>query len=100
MGSIVHDTPALEVWSGVLAKARSELPDTTIVMWFSDVQPVRLADEILTLSVPSPLVRERLQHHHLGIIEDAAEQLLGHPVKIEFEVTEGAAIHWVTRRSR
>jgi hypothetical protein len=54
MGSIVHDTPALEVWSGVLAKARSELPDTTIVMWFSDVQPVRLADEILTLSVPSP----------------------------------------------
>jgi len=90
MGSIVHDTPALEVWSGVLAKARSELPDTTIVMWFSDVQPVRLADEILTLSVPSPLVRERLQHHHLGMIEDAAEQLLGHPVKIEFEVTEGS----------
>src|SRR6185436_11305104 len=72
------------------AKARSELPDTTIVMWFSDVQPVRLADEILTLSVPSPLVRERLQHHHLGMIEDAAEQELGHPVKIEFEVTEGS----------
>jgi len=90
MGSIVHDTPALDAWSGVLAKARSELPDTTIVMWFSDVQPVRLNEEVLTLSVPSPLVRERLQHHHLALIEDAAAQTLGHPVKIEFEVSEGS----------
>ncbi len=90
MGSIVHDTPALDAWSGVLAKARSELPDTTIVMWFSDVQPLRLDEEALTLSVPSPLVRERLQHHHLGLIEDAAAQTLGHPVKIEFEVSEGS----------
>src|ERR1051326_1813617 len=58
-------------------------------MWFSDVQPVRLNEEVLTLSVPSPLVRERLQHHHLALIEDAAAQTLGHPVKIEFEVSEG-----------
>jgi chromosomal replication initiator protein len=90
MGSIVHDTPAIDAWSGVLVKARSELADTTIVMWFSDVQPVRLDDEVLTLSVPSPLVRERLQHHHLGLIEEAAASTIGHPVKIEFEVTEGS----------
>ena len=95
MGSIVHDTPALETWSGVLAKARSELPDTTIVMWFSDVQPVRLDEEVLTLSVPSPLVRERLQHHHLALIEDAAAQALGHPVKIEFEVCQSPHMYAV-----
>jgi chromosomal replication initiator protein len=89
MGSVTHDAAALEVWSGVLARARSELPDTTIVMWFSDVQPVDLVDEVLTLSVPSPLVRERLQHHHLALIEDAAAQAVGHPVKIEFEIDEG-----------
>jgi chromosomal replication initiator protein len=89
MGSITHDTAALEVWSGVLAKARSELQDTTIVMWFADVQPVSLVNEVLTLSVPSPLVRERLQHHHLSMIEDSAAHVLGHPVKIEFQVGEG-----------
>ncbi len=89
MGSLAHDAAALEVWSDVLARARSELPDTTIVMWFSDVQPVDLVDEILTLSVPSPLVRERLQHNHLSLIEDAAAHTLGHPVKIEFRVDEG-----------
>jgi len=89
MGSVAHDAAALEVWSSVLAKARSELPDTTIVMWFSDVQPVELDDEILTLSVPSPLVRERLQHNHLSLIEDASAHALGRRVKIEFRVEEG-----------
>jgi chromosomal replication initiator protein len=89
MGSVAHDAAALEVWSGVLARARSELPDTTIVMWFSDVQPVDLVDEVLKLSVPSPLVRERLQHHHLALIEDAAAQAVGHAVKIEFGIDEG-----------
>jgi chromosomal replication initiator protein len=89
MGSVAHDAAALEVWSSVLAKARSELPDTTIVMWFADVEPVDLDDEILMLSVPSALVRERLQHNHLSLIEDAAAHALGQRVKIEFHVEEG-----------
>jgi chromosomal replication initiator protein len=89
MGSVAHDAAAVEVWSRVMARARAELADTTIVMWFSDVAPVDLADEVLTLSVPSPLVRERLQHHHLALIEDAAARTLGRPVKIEFRVEEG-----------
>jgi chromosomal replication initiator protein len=89
MGSVAHDAAALEIWSSVLTKARSELPDATIVMWFSDVEPVGLVDEILTLSVPSSLVRERLQHNHLSLIEEAAAHAIGHPVKIEFHVEEG-----------
>ncbi len=89
MERIAGDTAALEAWTGVLTRARSELKDTTIVMWFADVAPVSLDDEVLTLSVPSPLVRERLQHNHLGLIEDAAATFCGHPVKIEFVVDEG-----------
>ena len=72
MERIAGDTAALEAWAGVLTKARAELQDTTIVMWFADVVPVSLDDEVLTLSVPSVLVRERLQHNHLALIEDAA----------------------------
>jgi len=80
---------ALEAWSGVLARARAELPDTTLVMWFSDVRPAGLVDDVLTLAVPSPLVRERLQHNHLALIEEAVAASYGGPVKIEFEVEEG-----------
>jgi len=80
---------ALEAWSSVLARARADLPDTTLVMWFSDVRPAGLVDDVLTLAVPSPLVRERLQHNHLALIEEAVAASYGGPVKIEFEVEEG-----------
>jgi chromosomal replication initiator protein len=80
---------ALEAWSNVLSRARDELPETTLVMWFSDVRPTDLTDDILTLAVPSPLVRERLQHNHLALIEEAVATSYGGPVKITFEVEEG-----------
>jgi len=88
MEPVTRDVAALEAWSGVLTKARAELPDTTIVMWFTDVEPVSFHHEVLSLSVPSALVRERLQHNHLPLIEDAAAEIAGHPVKIEFLVDE------------
>jgi chromosomal replication initiator protein len=89
MAQIARDAAALEAWAGILTRARTELPETTIVMWFSDVEAVSLADEILVLSVPSVLVRERLQHNHLSMIEEAAADVLERPVKIEFRVDEG-----------
>ncbi len=78
-----------DAWSNVLTRAHEDLPETTIVMWFSDVRPVRFAGDVLTLAVPSGLVRERLQHNHLPLIEEAAATSVGRPVKIEFEVEEG-----------
>ena len=88
MVSAFPEHAALEAWSNVLTRAREELPETTLVMWFSDVRPTALDDDVLTLAVPSPLVRERLQHNHLSLIEDAAASACGRPVKIEFEVEE------------
>jgi chromosomal replication initiator protein len=76
------------VWSFVLERARTELPETTIVMWFADVSPLSLSDESLQLAVPSHLVRERLQHHHLSMIEEAAVESVGYPVKVELVVDE------------
>jgi chromosomal replication initiator protein len=57
-------------------------------MWFSDVRPLDLSEDVLTLSVPSPLVRERLQHNHLSLIEDAAADAVGRPVKVVLDVDE------------
>jgi len=52
------------------------------------VAPLSLSDESLQLAVPSQLVRERLQHHHLSMIEEAAAGSIGHPVKVELAVDE------------
>ena len=89
MAVAFSESAAKEAWSRVLGRARAELPDTTIVMWFSDVRPIDLHHDVLTLAVPSPLVRERLQHNHLSLIEEAAADAVGRPVKIELDVEEG-----------
>jgi len=63
-----------QAWAHVLERARVDLPETTIVMWFDDVRAVALTDQALSLAVPSPLVKERLQHNHLHLIEEAAAE--------------------------
>ncbi len=77
---------ARDAWAHVLDRAREELPETTVVMWFADVRPVSLAEDSITLAVPSPLVRERLQHNHLPLIERAAQEAAGRPLKIELSI--------------
>jgi chromosomal replication initiator protein len=88
MAVALPDQEARRAWSAVLDRARTELPETTFLMWFTDVRPIGLADQVLSLAVPSQFVRERLQHNHLVLIEEAAEVASGGPVKIEMEVDE------------
>jgi len=88
MALAFSEQEARRAWSRVMDRARADLPDTTIVMWFSDVEPAELEGDVLTLSVPSSLVRERLQHHHLLLIEEAAAEAAGRPLKIELTVVD------------
>src|SRR4026207_2459438 len=85
MAVALPDQEARRVWSVVLDRARAELPETTFLMWFTDVRPIAAHDEVLTLAVPSQFVRERLQHNHLGLIEETAEEAFGHPGTIELD---------------
>ncbi|MDH4111735.1 MAG: chromosomal replication initiator protein DnaA [Actinomycetota bacterium] len=77
---------AREAWAHVLERAREELPETTVVMWFADVRPLDLSGDSISLAVPSPLVRERLQHNHLALIERASQEAAGRPLKVEFSI--------------
>jgi chromosomal replication initiator protein len=88
MAVVLPDQDARRTWSAVLDRARVELPETTVLMWFTDVRPLGLDGEVLSLAVPSQFVRERLQHNHLGLIESAAADAHGRPVKVEMEVDE------------
>jgi chromosomal replication initiator protein len=84
---------AREAWAHVLELAREELPETTVVMWFSDVRPVDLDGDSIALAVPSLLVRERLQHNHLPLIERGASEMVGHPLRVELTVDEALREH-------
>jgi chromosomal replication initiator protein len=77
---------AKETWAHVMARVRTDLPDSTVSMWFAEVRPTGLSEDSLTLAVPSQLVKERLQHHHLHLIEQAAADVAGRPLKIEMGI--------------
>jgi chromosomal replication initiator protein len=79
---------AREAWTHVVERARSELPEATISMWFADVRPTGLHDGILELLVPSDLVRERLQRNHLGLINAAASAAVGGPVTVRLQIDQ------------
>jgi chromosomal replication initiator protein len=89
MATAFSERDARETWAHVLTRARAQLQETTVVMWFADVRAERLDHDVLSLTVPSPLVRERLQHNHLDLINVAAAEARGKPVRVEFEVDEG-----------
>ena len=57
MAVALPDQEARRTWSAVMDRARAELPETTFLMWFTDVRPTRLDHEVLSLAVPSQFVR-------------------------------------------
>ena len=42
MAVALPDQEARRAWSAVLDRARTELPETTFLMWFTDVRPIGL----------------------------------------------------------
>jgi chromosomal replication initiator protein len=88
MAQALSELAARDVWSHVQSRAQAELPDNIYGMWFTAVRPAGLDADVLTLEVGSALVRERLQHNHLHLIEQAAAEAAGRPVKVVLEVVE------------
>jgi len=99
MAIAFSEREAQETWTHVLELARARLPETTVSMWFGDVRAAGLRDGILSLAVPSPMVRERLQHNHLELIREGAAGSLGHPVEVSFLIEEGLRERAVQGRS-
>jgi len=86
-----HD--AREAWTRVVERARDELPEATISMWFADVRATSLHDGVLELRVPSDMVRERLQRNHLDLIRTAASAAVGAPVTVELLTDQAMRTH-------
>ncbi|MFL5767443.1 MAG: chromosomal replication initiator protein DnaA [Actinomycetota bacterium] len=70
------------VWARVTEKARSELPESSFAMWFSEVRPASLDGDVLQLGVPSEYVRDWLVRHYLPLIQTAASEAAGSPLRV------------------
>ncbi|MFV0318396.1 MAG: chromosomal replication initiator protein DnaA [Microthrixaceae bacterium] len=62
-------TDAAAVWDSAATALSQQVTDTVWSSTFRDVEATQLQDEILTLSVPSQILRERIEQRYVGLIE-------------------------------
>ena len=76
------DQAAELVWARVLERARTELPESSFGMWFSEARPRRLEEGVLEVMTPSDYVRDWLARHYMDLILGAAQQAVGGPLQV------------------
>ena len=80
---------ARQAWAHVLERARAELPETTIVMWFADVRARRARRRRPRRSrCPARWCENACSTTIFDLIEEAAAEAAGHPVKIDSRSTK------------
>ena len=79
-------TDAEQLWTICAASLRDQVTEATWKTWFEGLQVVSLDERCLHLSVPSSLMKERLEGRYLGLVEHSVTAVLGHPVEIRISV--------------
>ncbi|MGH9170638.1 MAG: chromosomal replication initiator protein DnaA [Acidimicrobiales bacterium] len=81
-------TEAQQLWNECSDALRSQVSEATWRTWFSAIQPTAVVNGILVLSVPSAVVRDRLEGRFLGLLQDVLHDSSGkdYPVRFDVEV--------------
>ncbi|MCW5911465.1 MAG: chromosomal replication initiator protein DnaA [Cyclobacteriaceae bacterium] len=74
------------VWSDCLDIIRQEVDEQNFNTWFKPINPVRTADDVLTIQVPSQFFYEWLEEHYVPVLKKAIHQVLGPNGRLEYSV--------------
>jgi len=81
-----HEGAAERTWAQVIDRARRELAESSYAMWFTGVRATTLSDGVLEVAVPSDYVRDWLAKHYVDMIQLAASEAAGGPVRVHLVV--------------
>ena len=73
---------AERTWAHVVERAKGELAESSFSMWFHGVRATSLHDGVLEVLAPSEYVRDRLAKHYFELIQSAASEAVGVPVRV------------------
>ncbi len=73
---------AERTWARVVERAREQLPESSFSMWFHGVRATSLHDGVLEVVAPSDYVRDRLAKRYLDLMQSAATDFVGQPVRV------------------
>jgi chromosomal replication initiator protein len=79
-------TDAGQLWKTCSETLRTQVSDATWRTWFNELTPVSVDEDILVLSAPNTLVRDRIETRFLSLVEDTVGDSAGHPMSVRLRV--------------
>ena len=77
---------ARQIWSAVLGQLQLEIPRPNYETWLKPTLALRLSDDILTISTPSPFAAEMLEKRLSGTILRTVSRVAGRKLEVQFKV--------------
>jgi len=74
------------VWSKVQNSLREKLGAQSWEIWIRPIQLAHISGEQVQLEVPNRYYRDWVQHNYATTLSNELEEVIGHPVEIQFQV--------------
>ncbi len=80
-----------QVWEMIKESFRQSLSETTVKLWFGDLDVKSFGEDLITMTIPSEFKYHIIKEKYLDKIESEFSNLLGFPVNVDL-VLDGEAI--------
>ena len=74
------------VWDDCLQFIRGQVGEQSFTTWFEPIKPIHLADQVLTIQVPSQFFYEYLEEHYVHVLREVISNELGPEGRLEYSV--------------
>ena len=75
---------ANSVWSNCLKFIKDNIQPQAFKTWFEPIKAVKLADNVLSIEVPSKFFYEWLEEHYVKILKVSLQKAIGEKAKLVY----------------
>ncbi len=77
-----------DLWKKICVILSRELSERSFKTWFEPISLLEATPDSLTLSVPDQYYGKWLEDHYQNLILSSVEEVLGHPLRVAYQVVE------------
>ncbi|MFN3917766.1 MAG: chromosomal replication initiator protein DnaA [Flavobacteriales bacterium] len=75
-----------QIWTNCLAVIKDNVTLQSYKTWFEPIKPVKFADNVLTIQVPSQFFYEWLEEHYVTLLKKVIRKEIGPDAKLEYSI--------------
>jgi chromosomal replication initiator protein len=75
-----------KIWERCLDVIRDNVSQQSFKTWFEPIKALKMADNVLTIQVPSQFFYEWLEEHYIGLLKKIIKKELGAEGRLEYSI--------------